>query len=169
MLDLDRVKDFKVLLVGDGIIDEYVYVKPLGKSIKDVAISAQYMREESFRGGVWAAAEHASNFCGSVDVLAGPKVMRNMRFVEEAYVRKMFTLHEMEDNDVVKEADIRSYDCVIVADFGHGTMTKDMIQRVSKEARFLAVNAQTNTTNYGFNLINKYPNAHPFFFVTFCL
>ena len=157
---MDRVKDFKVLLVGDGIIDEYVYVKPLGKSIKDVAISARFEKREAFQGGVWAAAKHASNFC-SVDILAGRQVMRNTRYIEEAYVRKMFTLHQLEDREVHEDEGhrIRDYDCVIVTDFGHGTMTKEMIQRVSKEARFLAVNAQTNTTNYGFNLITKYPRA----------
>ena len=38
-------------------------------------------------------------------------------------------------------------------------MTKDLIERITKEARYLAVNAQTNATNYGFNLITKYPRA----------
>jgi sugar/nucleoside kinase (ribokinase family) len=38
-------------------------------------------------------------------------------------------------------------------------MTRDLIERVTREARYLAVNAQTNSTNYGFNLITKYPRA----------
>jgi sugar/nucleoside kinase (ribokinase family) len=71
----------------------------------------------------------------------------------------MFTLHHGEEIATSIEYDIRSYDCVIVTDFGHGTMTKELIERVSKESRFLAVNAQTNTTNYGFNLITKYRRA----------
>jgi sugar/nucleoside kinase (ribokinase family) len=55
--------------------------------------------------------------------------------------------------------DIGGYDLVIVTDFGHGLLTKELIARLTKEARFLAVNAQTNSTNYGFNLITKYPRA----------
>jgi len=166
-MNLDAVKDYRVLLVGDGIIDEYVYVKPLGKSIKDVAISARFERRQSFQGGVWAAAAHTRNFCKQVDVLAGRTIMKNVRFVEEAYVRKMFTLHEAEVVENWQEADnyagvdsIRSYDLVIVADFGHGTLTKELTARLFKEARYLAVNAQTNTTNYGFNLITRYKGAH---------
>jgi bifunctional ADP-heptose synthase (sugar kinase/adenylyltransferase) len=160
MIDFAKVKGLKVLLIGDGIVDEYVYVKPLGKSIKDVAISAQYQRCEEFNGGVWAAAQHTRNFCDDVSAYAGPKVMRNTRYVEEAYVRKMFTLHVMRvDESAGQLPDIGAYDCVIVTDFGHGTMSKEMIQKVSKESRFLAVNAQTNTNNYGFNLITKYPRA----------
>jgi sugar/nucleoside kinase (ribokinase family) len=38
-------------------------------------------------------------------------------------------------------------------------MTRELIAKVSKEARYLAVNAQTNTSNFGFNLITKYARA----------
>jgi sugar/nucleoside kinase (ribokinase family) len=54
---------------------------------------------------------------------------------------------------------VGNYDLVIVCDFGHGTMTQELIEKVTKEARFLAVNAQTNSQNFGFNLITKYPRA----------
>lgn len=159
MIDFDKVKDYRVLLVGDGIIDEYCYVTPLGKSIKDIAISARYDRKESFRGGVWIAAEHVRGFCAHVDVMTGSHTMTNRRFVEEAGMRKMFTVHELWANGGQEDFDVGSYDLVIVTDFGHGTLTKSLIARLSDEARFLAVNAQTNTTNFGFNLITKYPRA----------
>lgn len=160
-MDFDRVKDFKVLLVGDAIMDEYFYVTPIGKSIKEAIISTQYQRKEVFRGGVWAAAEHARAFCKQVDVLTGPQLMANWRFVNDTYndLRKMFTVHEYRQCEVVADVDIGSYDLVIVTDFGHGALTKDLITRLGKEARFLAVNAQTNSTNYGFNLITKYARA----------
>jgi sugar/nucleoside kinase (ribokinase family) len=161
MLDLDRVKDFRVLVVGDGITDEYRYVKPRGKSIKANTLSVESLkRRETFHGGAWAAAGHASGICAQVDVLTGPNVMRNIYFVDETYTSKVFNVHEMhEATETPKEFDIRSYDVVIVTDFGHGTMTKTLIERVMREARYLAVNAQTNTMNYGFNLITKYRPA----------
>ena len=40
MIDLDKVKDFKVLFVGDAITDEYIYVKTIGKAIKENALSS---------------------------------------------------------------------------------------------------------------------------------
>jgi bifunctional ADP-heptose synthase (sugar kinase/adenylyltransferase) len=169
MLDLNRVKDFRVLLVGDAIVDEYRYVRPVGKAVKEAALSAMAGKTETFAGGVSAAANHVRSFCANVDVLRGPGVMWNTRMVDETYLRKLFVLHEsrvqVDLGEVPKPyynvsmCDLGSYDVVIVTDFGHGTMTKELIERVSKEARYLAVNAQTNSTNYGFNLITKYPRA----------
>lgn len=160
MLDLSRVKDFRVLLVGDAIMDEYRYVKPIGKAVKEAALSAIAGKAEIFRGGVWAAAQHTLGFCAHIDVMHGRDVMWNTRLVDETYLRKLFVLHERRENgEAVQDYDIRDYDLVIVTDFGHGTMTKELIERVAREARYLAVNAQTNSTNYGFNLITKYRSA----------
>lgn len=157
MIDLDKVKDYRVLLIGDAITDEYRYVKTIGKAVKENALSALVGKTETFRGGVWAAAQHTLGFCAHVDVLHGQHVMWNTRLVDDVYLRKLFVLHERREYEVVsQDYDIRDYDVVIITDFGHGTMTKELIARVSKEARYLAVNAQTSSTNYGFNLITKY-------------
>lgn len=159
MIDFDKVKDYKVLLVGDGIIDEYHYVTPLGKSIKEHTISVFAERKEIFNGGVWAAAEHVKSLCKTVDVQTGPSTMANIRFVDEFYTRKLFTVHERRPGMENTDARISDYDVVIVADFGHGALNKPLIERLTREAKFLAVNAQTNSQNYGFNLITKYARA----------
>ncbi len=160
MIDFGKVKDFKVLLVGDAIMDEYRYVRVVGKAVKEAALSTLFEKQEVFKGGVWAAALHTLGFCKHVDILTGSSVMWNRRQVDTVYLRKLIVEHELrEDSSIAQDYDIRSYDLVIVTDFGHGTMTKAMIERVSREARYLAVNAQTNATNYGFNLITKYPRA----------
>ena len=160
MIDLSKVSELKVLLIGDAIMDEYVYVRPIGKAVKESALSAIIGNREVFKGGVWAAAKNVENFCAQVDVMRGDKIMWNSRLVDDIYFRKLFVTHDLRENDEQsKHYDIRSYDLVIVCDFGHGTMTKALIEQVSKEARFLAVNAQTSSTNYGFNLITKYHRA----------
>ena len=159
MISFDRVKDLRVLVVGDAILDEYVYVTCLGKAVKEPALSAKILRKEEFRGGVWAAAAHAANFCAEVSVSSAPVVNITRRYVEDAYLRKLFTLHDTRTGDVSAECDIGSYDCVIVADFGYGTLTEALIKRITKEARYLAVNAQTNAPNMGFNMITKYRRA----------
>lgn len=146
-------------MIGDAILDRYVFVKPLGKSMKESVLSVGYDREEEYRGGVWAAAAHLKDICERVDVYHGPRVMRNTRFVEGPAKRKLFTLHEETILTAPPGGDIRSYDVVIVTDFGHGTMTPELIDQVQREARFLAVNVQTNSSNFGFNLITKYTRA----------
>ena len=160
MIDLDSVDDLKVLLVGDAIMDEYVYVTTIGKAVKENALSSLKGKSEVFRGGVWAAAKHTKNFCRRVDVYTNDKMMWNSRLVDSTYLRKLFVTHELVANpEEPIPYQISDYDLVIVTDFGHGTMTRELIDKVSKEAKYLAVNAQTNATNYGFNMITKYERA----------
>jgi sugar/nucleoside kinase (ribokinase family) len=78
-----------------------------------------------------------------------------------AYSQKLFSVHSKQDVQVDKEPDIASYDVVIVFDYGHGFLTLPLRARIMREARWLAVNAQSNSINYGFNRINeKWPIAH---------
>ena len=162
-MNLDAVRDLKVLMVGDAILDEYQYVTTLGKSIKEPVISVRLEGKESFKGGIWAAAAHLADLCVRVDVMTGPHVMVNTRFVDPIYTRKLFTLHEKRFGEAEIEdeimPDIGTYDLVVVADFGHGAMTPALIAKLSTDAKFLAVNTQTNSQNYGFNLISKYERA----------
>jgi sugar/nucleoside kinase (ribokinase family) len=46
-------------------------------------------------------------------------------------------------------------DVVLVMDFGHGLLTQSVRRYLEREAKFLAVNCQTNSNNYGFNVINR--------------
>jgi sugar/nucleoside kinase (ribokinase family) len=51
------------------------------------------------------------------------------------------------------------YDAVLVNDFGHGLITGDTVDTICGLDTFIAVNAQTNSANRGYNLITKYPRA----------
>ncbi len=92
------------------------------------------------------------------------------RFVHEGgNNRKLFEICYMKDNDIPTQVEsdiarhlqkvIANYDCVLISDFGHGLMTKKLIDLVCSKAKYLAVNAQTNSANIGFNLVTKYPHA----------
>jgi sugar/nucleoside kinase (ribokinase family) len=51
------------------------------------------------------------------------------------------------------------YDLIIINDFGHGFISPAMQEVLAHSKATLAVNAQTNSANYGFNLISKYQRA----------
>ena len=53
----------------------------------------------------------------------------------------------------------KTADVVIANDFGHGLISPRIISVLCDNAPFLAVNAQTNAGNQGFNLITKYTEA----------
>jgi len=154
---IESVKDYNVLFVGDAIQDEYHYVTALGKSPKEYVIPCRYLEEEVFQGGTVAAAAHARNFCRKVDVFTSPTAIRKVRFVDRAYLRKVSEIHYGASCQLDRDIPA-GYDVVVVTDFGHGAVNGRTIDRLSN-APFLAVSAQTNSSNIGFNLITKYPKA----------
>src|SRR3990167_3322344 len=159
---IESVKDYKVLVVGEHIVDEYHYVIPLGKAQKEHLIPVRYQDQEVFDGGVVAAANHLRSFCAKVDIHKNMRPIRKARMVERndnaSIMRKLFEIHY--DDDGLHENGYfdDGYDVVAVADFGHGYITSDMIAKLCKMP-FVAVSAQTNSSNIGFNLITKYPRA----------
>ena len=185
---IDRVRDYRVLVVGDAIIDEYQYVLPMHKTPKENMIATRYQDRELFAGGVFAAANHVASFCKHVDIVTclgeidsheglirqslRPNVgLRSFtrRFVDPSYMRKLFEVYFMNDEaltgDVQSEVDraiaemAPEYDVVIAADFGHGIIAKSSIDALTRNSRFLAVNTQSNSANLGFNLITRYERA----------
>ena len=153
---IESIKHTSVVFVGDSITDEYVYVKPLGKSPKENLIPVEYVDAERFNGGTQAAASHLLTFCANVEVSTGGNQIRKTRYIDKTYLRKMFEVHHVgafQERKYVPEADI-----TVVTDFGHGYITPAMIDKLC-ERKFLAVNAQTNSSNIGYNLITKYPKA----------
>lgn len=51
--------------------------------------------------------------------------------------------------------EIKNYDAVLLADFGHGLMQGDLRDLVQSEATFLALSCQTNSNNHGFNIVTR--------------
>ncbi|WP_026766459.1 PfkB family carbohydrate kinase [Selenomonas ruminantium] len=54
------------------------------------------------------------------------------------------------------------YDVVFLCDFGHGLIDEEMAELLQEKANFLVLNCQTNSSNYGMNLITKYHHADAF-------
>lgn len=63
---LNKLKALKVLIIGDGIIDEYHYCESLGKSAKNPLIVNRYLLHEAFAGGAFAIANHIASLCEDV-------------------------------------------------------------------------------------------------------
>lgn len=91
------------------------------------------------------------------------------RFVDPIYFAKMFEICFLNDEYIKHELEseiiawlnryIQYYDVVIIADYGHGFLTPNLIKIICEKSRFLAINTQTNSANQGYNPITKYPKA----------
>lgn len=100
---------------------------------------------------------------------AGSPTIVKRRFVDKYSLSKMLELYEMNDAPLspTEEADlcriledrVGECDVSIVADFGHGLMSRKARDFMSERAKFLAVNTQINAANNGFHTIAKYRRA----------
>lgn len=198
---LKSLKDLRVLVIGETILDEYAFVAPIGKPPKGNHIAARLLNSEVHAGGILACANHMANFCGTVDLVtvvgndgkeefvsshlksninlylfkneSAPTIIKR-RFVENAFLAKLFEVYEINDRPSPKlEREIKgrltdliftvkNYDLVLVLDYGHGFFTPALRKFLCSIPQFLAVNAQTNTANLGFNPITKYQKADYF-------
>ncbi|UCE73353.1 MAG: adenylyltransferase/cytidyltransferase family protein, partial [Methanomassiliicoccales archaeon] len=92
------------------------------------------------------------------------------RYIEWFNNTKMFEIYFFDDtpiqeqieNDIINYINgvIKDFDLVLVADFGHGLITQPIIDIIIEKGKFIGVNAQTNSGNFGYNLITKYKNVN---------
>jgi len=128
---INSVSDYRVLVVGDAIIDEYQYVLPMHKTPKENMIATRYQDHEAFAGGVFAAANHVASFCKHVDVItclgelnsyeefirqslrknvglwsfsrAGAPTTLKRRFVDPSNTRKLFEVYFINDEPLAAD------------------------------------------------------------------
>lgn len=69
-------------------------------------------------------------------------------------------IDEKLENEVITylKKELPKYDVVLVTDFGHGFITPNIIKFIEAAGKYVGVNAQTNSNNYGYNYITKYKN-----------
>ncbi len=194
---LDKTTNLKPLVVGEAIIDEYLFGDVIGKSTKDPVLALLQQSTESYAGGTLAIANHLAGLCREVRLVtqlgdthrredfvrlalrpnvesilltkSGSPTIHKRRIVDRYTSSKLLEIYVMEDR-VTADDDARllvhtleqalvGQDLTIIADYGHGMMTKETIDLLGSKASFLAVNVQSNAGNRGFNPISKYRRA----------
>jgi len=98
------------------------------------------------------------------------------RFVEPITpgheMSKLFSVNYIDDGLPIDVEDsvidslshcLKDIDLVLVMDFGHGLMTDRVRDYIQEKAPFMALNCQTNSNNFGFNIIDRqYQRADSF-------
>lgn len=94
---LDSAGRLKALVVGEAIVDEYVFCEAIGKSTKDPILASKYLAAEAFAGGSLAVANHLAGFCDEVGLLSFlGETERREEFISKALlpnVRSVFVTH----------------------------------------------------------------------------
>lgn len=202
---VDKMQGLKVLVIGDVIIDEYIYCMVQGMMSKDMGYSARYKYSEQYMGGSLAVANHLASFSDHITLMGvvGQETSIHSRILNGLSDRmRLDLLYSLEFKTILKrryvslnekreEIDkifainnlpmpmridaetmgqfkqrlsgkIGQFDVVVLCDFGHGLIDQDVMGIIQDKAKFLAVNCQTNSSNYGKNLITKYHRADVF-------
>lgn len=99
----------------------------------------------------------------------GSPTTRKLRYVDTSFLGKLFEVQFIDDRPLPEDQrrelnqmliDLAPrYDAILVNDFGHGLISRDTVETICGLDSFIAVNAQTNSANRGYNLITKYPRA----------
>lgn len=127
----EKMKNLNVLVIGDTILDEYMYCEPMGKSTKDPVLTVKYQSGDMFAGGVLAVANHVAGFADRVTLVTvlgdqnpqeafirsqlsekiefhfetqkdAPTIVKR-RFVDGYSFNKMFEVYEMDDSGLCSE------------------------------------------------------------------
>ncbi|MDC1418075.1 PfkB family carbohydrate kinase [Candidatus Thioglobus sp.] len=67
---IEEISKLKVLVIGETIIDQYVFCEALGKSGKEPVLVLRDLETQEYLGGSLAIARHLSSFCENVSVLS---------------------------------------------------------------------------------------------------
>ena len=107
-----RARKLKVLLVGEPIIDEYMYCDAIGKSSKEPTMVVKRLSTERFAGGILAAANHAAAFCDEVAVIGQLGTDNSHEAFIESKLRpniKRIFLHRRDSPTIVKRRIVENY------------------------------------------------------------
>lgn len=65
----EAINKKKILVIGDAIIDKYIFCNVLSKSPKEQIMSVEEKKIETYNGGILATANHISNFVKNLTLL----------------------------------------------------------------------------------------------------
>ena len=128
---LEGAATLKVLVVGEAIIDEYVFCDALGKATKDPVLAFLYRWIETLAGGSLVVANHLAGFCNQVGLVTllgeserredfvrqallpnvqpcfvtrrGAPTIHKRRFVDTHTNARLFELYVMEDGPLAPD------------------------------------------------------------------
>jgi rfaE bifunctional protein kinase chain/domain/rfaE bifunctional protein nucleotidyltransferase chain/domain len=103
---INKLQDLKVLVIGEAIIDKYVFCETLGKSAKEPHLVLRDLREEVYLGGALSIARNISDFCKKITLLS----MLGQEKEYEKYIKKILTkkiksqfLYKLKSPTIVKK------------------------------------------------------------------
>lgn len=114
-----------------------------------------------------------SNLRANIDFIPlykkdSPTIVKR-RYLDGYLQQKLLEIYDINDDFIEGEQEqaflakltqlLPSHDLSITVDYGHGLIGEAAVDKLITHANFLAVNTQSNASNFGFNCISKYTKA----------
>ena len=163
-LKLNKIKQIKVLVLGETIIDEYIFCETVGKSGKEPVMVNKKIKVEKFAGGSVSIANSIAKFVNKVEFFTylgdsnsetkfiknkleknvnlnyvkkknSPTILKS-RLIDKYSGSKISAIYDLNDNEIDEKNEnillskmkskIAKSDLVILADYGHGLISKKL-------------------------------------------
>lgn len=155
---IESVKDLRVCVVGETILDTFIEVVYEGQSMKSFCPVFRYANNDGNKhvqqGGAAAIARHLEDFVQSVQLVTNQadEIVKT-RLIDKDGKNKHVEINRFDNRNFGPIAiDSTDFDVVIVADFGHGFCDK---LEINGAYHFMT---QTNSNNFGYNRMSKWKN-----------
>jgi len=96
---LNKLSSKKILLIGESIFDEYIFVKTLAKSPKEEIISVQELDRKKYLGGILATASQICDFPKQIEVLTLLGNDKKLIDFTNQTLNKKIKIHNIKDNN----------------------------------------------------------------------
>tara|TARA_B100001093_G_scaffold503874_1_gene558875 strand:+ start:5716 stop:7218 length:1503 start_codon:yes stop_codon:yes gene_type:complete len=184
---LIRLKGLKVAIIGETILDEWVKSDLVGTSEKSNCSVIKTDTKIKQFGGASIVAQHLDALGVNVSLYTNFKVnnfkknfkcykisnkseIKKTRFLNNNSNEVIISIQEIPKSSneqkyiskSINKINNNKYDLIIIADYGHGVVPDNILQKI-KKTNFIAATAQANTINFGYNLVDKYMNANMIF------
>jgi cytidyltransferase-like protein len=164
---VNNFKNKKILLIGEGIIDQYSYTKPLGISSKDSVIAVEKLNSELFLGGSLAVANHLSGLgcetflpvkmCGEKNII--DYIEKNLK--DNVHIDLISQIgNESENNIIIKERVVDEYSDSKILEFYHqiNKFSVEFKKNLYYEIKQILIENSIDLilfTDYGHGLVDK--------------
>lgn len=182
----EKIKNIQIDIIGEPILDNYIYSNIIGLSSKDPALSGVIKNREIIAGGVLSVAKILSTFVKEVRLFTfgnnnliksylnkniklinldnKQNIQKKTRYINNHRLQKIFQLTNFEKNSFSQLSQIRMLKIlkkklrknIIICDFGIGLFENKILDYINHLKSHKYINVQTNSINLGFNFFTKY-------------
>ena len=182
----EKLKKIQIDIIGEPILDNYIYSNIVGLASKDPALSGVVKKREIIPGGVLAVAKVLSMFVRQVklftygnDNFIKPYLNKNIklinldskqdiqkktRYINNHRFQKIFQLtnfpknsfHQLSENRILQTLKKKLGKNIIVCDFGVGLFDDKILDYINSSRSNKYLNVQSNSINFGFNFFTKF-------------